>query len=180
MSGLAIVVAIDAAGGIGRDGTLPWRLAADMAYFRRLTTATRQEGRRNAVIMGRRTWESLPARFRPLPGRINAVLSRRTLALPREVVGASSLDEAVAALNRDPAPPEQIFVIGGASVYREALARTDCTRVYLTRIDAVFPCDVFFPALPASFICAALLAEGQEGALSYRIELWQRAGAELP
>ncbi len=62
--------------GIGKDGTMPWNLPGDMAYFKALTTQTRDSNKQNAVIMGRRTWDSIPAKFRPLSNRINIVLSR--------------------------------------------------------------------------------------------------------
>ncbi len=63
------------AGGIGKDGKLPWHLPGEMAFFKELTSKTRDASKRNAVVMGRRTWESLPPKFRPLPGRLNVVLS---------------------------------------------------------------------------------------------------------
>lgn len=71
-----LVVAATREGGIGKAGALPWQLSGDMAYFRELTSHTRDSKKSNAVIMGRRTWESIPAKFRPLKGRVNIVLSR--------------------------------------------------------------------------------------------------------
>jgi dihydrofolate reductase/thymidylate synthase len=70
-----VIVAATASGGIGRGGTLPWRIPADMAFFKATTLATSAPGKQNAVIMGRKTWASIPAKFRPLPGRLNVVLS---------------------------------------------------------------------------------------------------------
>ena len=75
------VVAASEQLGIGSGGQLPWRLPGDMAAFKRITTTTMTPGRENAVVMGRKTWESIPARFRPLPGRVNIVLSRHPAAL---------------------------------------------------------------------------------------------------
>jgi len=72
----AVVVAATQKGGIGRAGSLPWRLPADLAYFKRVTSTTVELGKQNAVIMGRKTWDSIPPKFRPLVGRINVVLSR--------------------------------------------------------------------------------------------------------
>lgn len=73
-----LIVCTTPNGGIGKNGSIPWRVPVDMAFFRRITTSTTSvsEGKRNAVIMGRQTWESIPARFKPLPGRLNIVLSR--------------------------------------------------------------------------------------------------------
>ena len=91
---VSIVVACTKEGGIGKGGQLPWKLPGDMAYFKRVTTDT--EGAppdvRNAVIMGRKTWESIPQKFRPLPGRLNVVLTRSsasTLGLPEGVMVSS-------------------------------------------------------------------------------------------
>ena len=72
-----MVVAATRALGIGKDGKLPWHLPGEMAFFKELTSKTSDAGKHNAVVMGRRTWESLPPKFRPLPGRLNVVLSAR-------------------------------------------------------------------------------------------------------
>ena len=75
MSRLTIIVAATKLNGIGQNGNLPWRLAKEMKYFAQVTTQA-PEGQRNAVIMGRNTWESIPSKFRPLPNRLNVVVSR--------------------------------------------------------------------------------------------------------
>ncbi|KAI9339671.1 dihydrofolate reductase-like domain-containing protein, partial [Obelidium mucronatum] len=129
--------------GIGSNGGLPWRLKGDMLFFQRVTTLLGVgEGQtaQNVVIMGRRTWESIPLKFRPLPGRVNMVLSRSEefrRSNPEALV-FSSLDDAIAhaktvtlvAANSH----GEIIVIGGASVYAETLARNDCGYVFLTKV----------------------------------------------
>ena len=173
---LALVVAADLDRGIGRDGTIPWRLPGDVRHFKQLTCATRDSARQNAVIMGRTTWASLPARFRPLPGRHNVVLSRQPqLALPAGVGHARDLDDALRALPDVTPGIERVFVIGGSQVYAAALARPDCRYVHYTRIDARFDCDTFFPAFENHFQRTAVLAEAEEAGVAYRIEVWQRA-----
>ena len=129
---ISLIAGVARNGAIGRDNQLLWRLPEDLARFKALTMG-------HPVIMGRKTWDSLPARFRPLPGRRNMVLSRRPdLALEgAEVFG--SLAQALAACAGD----GRVFVIGGAQVYAEALPRAD--RLELTEIDADFEGDCFFP-----------------------------------
>jgi len=118
---------------IGRDNTLPWHLPEDLQHFRRQTTGC-------PVLMGRRTWESLPPRFRPLPGRINVVLTRQPDWQAEGALRASSLDDALGQLHDH----ERVFVIGGAQLYAEALSVAD--RLILTELDLqVDGADAFFP-----------------------------------
>lgn len=168
-----VVVAADQDHGIARHGAIPWRLPGDLRHFKHLTTTTEDPARQNAVIMGRATWASLPARFRPLPGRRNLVLSRsHALELPAGVLHASSLDQALARLASCQPAIEGVFVIGGGQIYAEALSRPECRHIYYTRIDARFDCDTLFPAFEDRFRCTRVLAEAEEDGLAYRIEEW--------
>lgn len=139
---LGLIWAQSRTGVIGSDGELPWRLPEDSAHFRAVTLG-------HPVIMGRRTWESLPARARPLPGRRNLVLSGRPgfTAPGAEVVG--SLAEAL----RRTAGAGQVWVAGGAGVYREALPLA--TVVEVTEVDMEVPGDTFAPALTGWHVAAA-------------------------
>lgn len=137
MSALAIIAAVARNGVIGRDGALPWHLPEDLAHFRRVTAGC-------AVIMGRRTWESLPSRFRPLPGRHNIVVTRRPDWRPDGATVAADLDAAIAAAGDAP----RAFVIGGARLFAAALPRA--RELLLTEIDADAGGDVRFPAWPRS------------------------------
>src|SRR5271155_1263028 len=126
-----IVAATSSRLGIGLKGTLPWRLKKEMAYFKRVTTH-HPENLTNVVIMGRKCWESIPSKFRPLPNRHNIVLSRKghidgidqTMAGGRGVEVASSLTDALERLRGRGFG--RIFVIGGAEVYREAMDMGNC------------------------------------------------------
>lgn len=138
--GFTVIAAADDAGGIGRAGGLPWRLKADMEHFRRITTGA--GGGVNAVILGRRTWESLPPRFRPLPERRNYVVTRQPDFRADGAEIAGSLE---AALARASAAGGEVFVIGGAEIYAAALALPGCARVLLTRVAGRHDCDTFFP-----------------------------------
>lgn len=141
---VSVIVASTAKGGIGKDGGIPWRLKDDMAYFKRITT-TAPSGKTNAVIMGRKTWESIPAKFRPLPDRLNVVLSSTAAADSCEgATVARSLTEALESL-AGRSETGEVFVIGGAAVYKEAVELPNCARIYLTRVGIDVDCDAFFP-----------------------------------
>ncbi|MBQ9579094.1 MAG: dihydrofolate reductase [Ottowia sp.] len=120
---------------IGRGGALPWHLPEDLAHFKRTTAGC-------PVIMGRRTWDSLPARFRPLPGRQNIVLTRRSDWAADGAQRAASLEEALQLACGAP----RAWVIGGAQLYAHAIARAD--QLCITEIDLdVEGGDAFAPAL---------------------------------
>jgi dihydrofolate reductase len=129
---LSLIAAVARRRVIGRDNRLPWHLPGDMRHFRETT-------RGRPVIMGRRTWESLPEKFRPLPGRLNVVVSGNPGCPALGAVVAGSLAAAVEAAGNS----GEIFVIGGAGLYRQALPFAE--RLYLTEIDAEFLGDAFFP-----------------------------------
>jgi len=130
---LALIAAVGRGGVIGIDNRLPWHLPADMAHFRRQTQG-------QAVIMGRKTWDSLPPRFRPLPGRRNLVLTRQPGWEADGAEGCGSLDEALERL----CGVEKAFVIGGAELY--ALALPMARWLVLTEVAGDFAGDAFFPA----------------------------------
>ena len=129
---IALVAAIAHGGVIGRDNTIPWRIPEDVAHFKALTTG-------HPVVMGRRTWSSLPVRFRPLPNRRNVVVTRNPGWRDDGAERAASLDEALELLHGEP----RIFVIGGAEVYAAALPLAD--ELLLTEVDADVEGDTFFP-----------------------------------
>jgi len=117
---------------IGKNGAIPWRLPEDLKRFKALTLG-------NVVIMGRKTWESLPDSFRPLPGRTNVVLTRSAdYALPVGVERIAALPDVL-----ETHPYEHIFVIGGAEVYAQALPLAD--RMELTHVHQHVDGDAFFP-----------------------------------
>ena len=165
-----IVVAADEKLGIGRAGGIPWRLRGDMAHFVALTKS-RGAGEQNAVIMGRRTWESIPQKFRPLPQRVNIVVSSSKLELPEGVILAPSFDAALSAVAD---ADLRVFVIGGGVIYKQAIEQSGCKNIYLTQVKADFDCDTFFPTFQDRFAQKAVLDEAEEDGVEYRIELWTR------
>lgn len=130
---LSLVWAQSADRMIGRDGVLPWRLPEDLARFRELTAG-------HPVIMGRRTWDSLPERFRPLPGRQNVVLTRQAGVAGDGAVVAHSVADALALVDGD-----DTWVIGGHDVYVAFLPLAE--RVELTQVDVVVGEGTRAPAL---------------------------------
>ena len=160
------VVAADLRGGIGRNGDLPWRLPADLKFFRDLTIGTEK----NAVIMGRKTWASIPPKFRPLPRRRNIVLSRNPdFNVHADALVAKSFEDA---LGRS-VDCEQTFVIGGASLYRSAFESPLCDRVFVTRVHAELDCDTFLPPL-TNFRCVEEGPMHQHGELRFQFTQWAR------
>ncbi|SDL91576.1 dihydrofolate reductase [Oryzisolibacter propanilivorax] len=133
---VALIYARAANGIIGRDGTMPWHLPEDLAHFKALTLG-------QPVIMGRKTWDSLPARFRPLPGRANIVVTRQPDWQAAGAQRAGSLDEAFALAARTGAAT--VWVMGGAQIYAQALPRA--TRVEVTEIARDFDGDAHAPQL---------------------------------
>lgn len=128
------VVACGADRAIGRQGAIPWRLSEDLKHFRQVTMG-------HAVIMGRKTWESLPKK--PLPGRRNIVVTRNDSYYAPGAETAQSIEAAVAMCSNDELP----IIIGGEQVYREALPY--CTKAIITLVDVRTPdADAFFPELP--------------------------------
>jgi dihydrofolate reductase len=134
---VSLVAAVANGGVIGLNGTVPWRLPEDMARFRAVTIG-------HPVVMGRRTWDSLPDRFRPLPGRRNIVVTRNPGWRADGAERAGSLDDALELV----AGEERISVIGGAEVYAAALPLAD--ELVLTEIQLDVEGDTFFPAFERS------------------------------
>ena len=166
-----VVVAADLDWGIGRTNGLPWpRLKGDLAHFRRITSEA-PSGQRNAIIMGRKTWESTEVAGRPLPRRLNVIISRSTMIVPDGVAAARSLDAAlVAAAGGD---IHTAFVVGGAQIYTHAFAHAELRYVYLTRVMGHFACDTHIPNLDAHGLVPTAwdgACEAVDDDVRYRIE----------
>ena len=158
---LTLIAAVAKNGVIGTDNRLPWHLPADLKHFKALTTG-------RTVIMGRKTWESLPELFRPLPGRQNIVVTRNAGYRAAGAVVATSLPAALAATTG-----EEAFVIGGAELYKAALSLA--RRLQLTEIDAAFDGDTLFPAIdPREWREAAREAHRDEPGLRYAFVTYER------
>lgn len=132
---ISLIVAMDEAGGIGKGGALPWHLNADLRRFKALTIG-------HHILMGRKTYESIG---KPLPGRMNVVISRDAEYVAEGCQVVNSLEDALAlASSRS---ENEVFIIGGSEIFAQALPLAD--RLYLTRVHALLDCDTFFPAFEA-------------------------------
>jgi len=145
-----IIVASTKEMGIGFKGNLPWRLKSELAFFSKMTKTTKDPTKRNAVIVGRKTWESIPEKNRPLKDRINIVLSTQKLDLvPKsdDLFQCSSFNEAVEAVNHPPLQSviESVWIIGGAVLYKKVIEEGLCDKIYWTEIMVDFECDTFMP-----------------------------------
>ncbi|KAI2637350.1 dihydrofolate reductase [Xylaria nigripes] len=206
---LTLIVAVSRNMGIGRNGRLPWTgLNKDMAYFKRVTERVpaflKQDGKLNAIIMGRKTWDSIRPEFKPMKNRWNVVVSHSHVDPPaqdldplKEAVKVGSIEQAVQYLRSGPNAAQigRVFVIGGEQIYRAALELKEARRILLTNVMAEFESDTFFPLrLPESPSDAAgarwvkrsheeldrwteeEVPEGiqEENQTQYEFELWER------
>lgn len=142
MPRINLIYARSANGVIGQNGAMPWHLPEDLAHFKRLTQGW-------PVVMGRKTWDSLPARFRPLPGRTNIVITRQSGWSDAGALLASSLADALKLC----AQAEEVWIIGGAQIY--AQAEPLAHRIEVTEIAQDFEGDAFAPLLGSEWIEAA-------------------------
>lgn len=129
---ISIIVAIASNGAIGRNNDLLWNIPADLKRFRKLTTG-------NCLIMGKNTWYSLPKR--PLPNRVNIVLTDDPCECMEDCVSSYSVEDALSKCQEG----KEVFVIGGGMVYRQFLEIAD--RLYITHVHKDFDADTFFPAI---------------------------------
>ena len=137
MTHTSLILAMSSNGVIGAKGALPWRIPEDMRRFKSLTMG-------KPVIMGRKTWDSLPKK--PLPGRTNIVVTRDANFAAEGAVVVHSLDDALA--RAATGKPDEIMVIGGAEIYKAALPRA--TRIHLTEVEGDFAGDAFMPPFDTS------------------------------
>jgi dihydrofolate reductase len=133
---ISIIVAIAENNAIGKDNQLLWHLPADMKIFREKTTG-------HCVITGRKNYESIPEKFRPLPNRTNIVITRQQNYVAPGAIVVASLQEAIEKAKAT--GDNEIFIIGGGEIYSQSLAIAD--KIYLTKVHHSFDADTFFPEL---------------------------------
>lgn len=131
--------------GIGMKGKMPWRLKQEIRYFKNVTTTTKDPNNINAVIMGRKTWESIPTKFRPLPGRLNIVLSRSYAndgSNDENIILTNSIENALDKVSRYGRPVEKIFIIGGSELYNKLISHEKIQHLLITEIKSTKPVEV--------------------------------------
>lgn len=156
-----MIYARAANGVIGSRNAMPWHLPEDLAHFKRLTQGW-------PVIMGRKTWDSLPPRFRPLPGRLNVVITRQ---LDWQQAGALPAASVADALQQCGAA-EQVWIIGGAQIYAQALPLAE--RIEITEIAQAFEGDAFAPILSPEWIATARENHTSASGLNFSFATYQK------
>lgn len=151
---VVIIAAMDSQRGIGRNNRMAWHLPEELAFFHRMTREPRRlhggsSNHDNVVIMGRKTWESIPSAHLPMTGRLNIILSRDPHYTAHGATVAQSFEEAFQVAAQ--AEPSYIFIIGGGDVYAQAVQIPEVDGLILTSIAQDFNCDVFFPDIPERF-----------------------------
>ncbi|ELW63640.1 Dihydrofolate reductase, partial [Tupaia chinensis] len=148
---LDCIVAVSQNMGIGKNGDLPWPLLRnEFKYFQRMTITSSVEGKQNIVIMGRKTWFSIPEKNRPLKDRINFVFSRELKEPPRGAhFLAKSLDDALKLIEQPELvnQVDMVWIVGGCSVYKKAMNQPGHLTLFVTRIMQDFESDTFFPEI---------------------------------
>ena len=186
-----IIVAYDKKNGIGANNDLPWNISKDMKHFSTITSGTSNPKSINVVIMGRNTWESIPEKHRPLKNRINIIVSSKmsNIDLPENTYVVKSLDEALnyskyngnitsnisnkTKLNLDEIV-ENVFVIGGEGLYKEAINHEKIEKLYITQIYSVYECNRFFPEIPNEFSLTSVSDFQEENGIYFRYLTYEK------
>tara|TARA_Y100001935_G_scaffold146585_1_gene121151 strand:+ start:1122 stop:1628 length:507 start_codon:yes stop_codon:yes gene_type:complete len=134
MKNVSLIVAVSKNQVIGRNNKLAWNLPNDMKYFSDMTKG-------HSVIMGRKNWESIPPKFRPLPKRENIIITRNSDYKANNAIVVSSVEEAIKSSRSN--TDEEVFIIGGGEIYKEGFKYID--KLYITEIDAIIKGNTFFP-----------------------------------
>ena len=164
-SKLSVIAVIGKNRELGKDNRLLWKVPGDLPRFKALTTG-------HPVIMGRKTFESLPPKFRPLPGRTNIIISSNPSFQPDGVIVVQSIDEAIKKATDAPGS-EEVFITGGGSVYAQAIEKAD--RLYITVVDASTDADTFFPEYSLLFTNVISKEQNEAEGLHYTYYILEKS-----
>lgn len=168
-----MILAIDEKNGIWRGNDLAWRLKTDMEYFKQITVQTQDPEKINALVMGRKTWESIPEKFRPLPGRINCVLTRDEKFQNENIVVYHDIDSCLEDLGQYQWV-ENIFIIWWANIYNQLLSNESLDKIYITRVEWDFECDTFFDGIPNNFHIVSKSQRQEEKGIWFTFEIYKK------
>lgn len=159
-----IIMAADKNMGIGKSGKLPWKLKKELKYFQETSSKTKDLNKQNMLIMGRKTWESIPNAHKPLINRLNVVLSRNKNYLAEGALVKQSLKDALSDIRNN---IDKIFIIGGAKIFEEAIDLKELDGIYLTKIKHEFNCDTFLNSINDKFTKSKKKGSNKDGNIEY-------------
>lgn len=174
-----LILAIDKKNGLWKNNELAWGISEDMKYFKKITSQTQDLAKHNAVIMGRKTRDSIPSKFRPLSDRINCILTRK---IKKSDIG-SKIDDFVLYFNsiehclselESKQNLEKIFIIWWSQIYNQILKTEFVDKIYLTKIDWDFNCDVFFDWIPKNFIVESYTDKEEQNWIKYSFWVYKK------
>lgn len=175
----SIILAVDDKNGIWKNNFLAWKLSSDMKYFKEITTKTSDLAKMNAVIMWRKTRESIPSKFRPLNDRVNCILTRQ---IKNDDIW-SPIDDFVLYFNsfihclselESKENVENVFVIWWANLYNQVLTNTMLDKIYITKVKWDYNCDVFFDWIPEGFEVESYTDSEIENGIEYSFWVYKR------
>ena len=174
-----LIAAVDQKFGIGKDKGLPWKIKAEMDYFKKITTQDRYG---NICIMGRNTWESIPEKYRPLQNRINIIISSQlnTYDLEEKYTQTTVVKDLSAALTlcNTYYNTYKIWIIGGENLYKESINHPQCKYIYLTKIYNKYECDKFFPTIHPKFKILTISKFNSENGIYFRFYVYKNTNID--
>lgn len=176
MRDFSIILAVDNENGIWKCWDLAWSIPEDMKYFKDTTIHTNDAKKQNAVIMGRKTWESIPEKFRPFKKRKNFILSREFTGWNINKDWAteySNFDSCLKAVSHMQ-DVEEIFIIWGSQLYNMSISHPHFKKAYITRIYNKYHCDVFFDGLPLSFQLISRSEKKEHDGVEFEFSIYEK------
>lgn len=175
-----VILAIDEKNWLWKNNSLAWHIPSELKYFKDITTKTIDLSKFNAVVMWKNTWLSLPEKSRPLPNRINCILDRdlkiddyNNSSIDDFVLYYKSFEHCLADL-KNKNNIENIFVIWWASVYNYVINNDNLDKIYITKVQWDYKCDVFFNWIPKNFILSSYSDEFEENNIKFIYEIYTK------
>lgn len=174
-----IILAVDDKNWVWKNNDLAWKLSSDLKYFKNITTKTTDLWKHNAVIMWRNTWESIPSKYRPLPDRVNCILTRQIKnddiwsPIDDFTLYFNSLDHCLSELESKE-NIENLFIIGWANLYNQVLNHEMLDKIYITKVKWDFNCDVFFDWIPSGFVAESYTDTEEESGIEYSFWVYKK------